>query len=89
MINHLNSGPVQKGRLLKFLKVVTIFATFPEFKSGAMYQRGKGKASTLRAASARALGDLLKQPKVKGKRFSTFTATVSIGKEAVEEGGAE
>lgn len=70
---------------VKILKVVTLDATFPELKSGAMYQRGKGKASTVRAAAARALGDLLKQPKVKGKRFSTIKITMAIGQELVEE----
>lgn len=68
----------------KFLKVVMLDATFPEFKTGAMYQRGKGVASTVRAAAARAMGDLLKQPKVKGKRFSAIKITMSIGKQPVE-----
>lgn len=61
------------------MKVVMLEATFPEFKSGAMYQRGKGTGSTVRVATARAFGNLYKQPKVKGKRFSMMTVTLSIG----------
>jgi len=73
----------------KYLKVVMLDATFPEFKTGAMYQRGKGVASTVRAAAARAMGDLLKQPKVKGKRFSTIKLTMSIGAQEVVDPGKE
>jgi malic enzyme len=65
-------------------KVVLLDATFPELKTGAMYQRSKGVASTVRAAAARAMGDLLKQPKVKGKRFSTIQIIMSIGTQPVE-----
>lgn len=63
----------------KKIRVVTIEATFPELKSGAMYQTGRGRAGTVRAAFAAAGRDLFKQPKLKAKRFTMFKATVSIG----------
>lgn len=61
------------------MKVVMIDAEFPEFKGGAMRQRGKGTGSTARVAAARAFADLLKQPKVKRKQFSTIKAVISVG----------
>lgn len=61
------------------MKVVTIEATFPELKSGAMYQTGRGQGSTLKVAFAKAGRDLFRQPKLKAKRFTMFTATVSVG----------
>jgi hypothetical protein len=61
------------------MKVVMLDAHFPEFKGGSMYQRAKGTGSTVRVATARAFGDLYKQPKVKGKRFSMMTVTLSVG----------
>jgi len=79
------SGVPPKPNKQKYLKVVMVDAFFPEFKGGAIKQRGKGVASTVRAAAARAMGDLLKQPKVKGKRFSTIQITMSIGQQAVAE----
>ena len=66
------------------IKVVTIEATFPELKSGAMYQQGRGRGSSVRVAFAAAGRNLFKQPKLKAKRFTMFTATVSIGTEAEE-----
>ena len=63
----------------KKIRVVTIEATFPELKSGAMYQTGRGRAGTVRAAFVAAGRDLFKQPKLKAKRFTMFKATVSIG----------
>ena len=61
------------------VKVVTIEATFPELKSGAMYQQGRGRGSSVRVAFAAAGRNLFKQPKLKAKRFTMFKATVSIG----------
>lgn len=64
------------------VKVVTIDATFPELKSGAMYQTGRGRGSSTRVAGARAFANLLRQPKLRKKQFTMFKATVSIGTEA-------
>lgn len=61
------------------MKVVTIEATFPELKSGAMYQQGRGQGSTVKVAFAAAGRNLFKQPKLKGRRFTMFTATISVG----------
>jgi hypothetical protein len=66
------------------IKVVTIEATFPELKSGAMYQQGRGRGSSIKAAFAAAGRNLFKQPKLKAKRFTMFKATVSVGTEAEE-----
>ena len=33
------------------IKVVTIEATFPELKAGAMYQTGRGRGSSVRVES--------------------------------------
>jgi hypothetical protein len=74
------------------MKIVLLEAFFPELKGGACNQRAKGTGSTVRVATARAFGDLYKQPKVKGKRFSMMTVTLSVGTvpdEPTAEGGAE
>jgi hypothetical protein len=60
-------------------RVVMIDAHFPELRGGACYQRGKGVAGSTKAAGAMAIRDLLAQPKLRRKRFTTFSATVSIG----------
>lgn len=71
---------------MKTIKVVTIDAQFPELKGGACNQRGRGTGSSVKAAGARAISDLLRQPKLRRKRFSKFTAVVSVGRQApVEE----
>jgi hypothetical protein len=70
---------------MKTIKVVTIDAQFPELKGGACNQRGRGTGSSVRAAGARAISDLLRQPKLRRKRFSKFTAVVSVGQQAVIE----
>jgi hypothetical protein len=62
--------------------VVTIEATFPELKTGAMYQTGRGRGSAVRSAFAAAGRNLFGQPKLKRKRFTMFKATVSFGIEA-------
>jgi hypothetical protein len=70
---------------MKTIKVVTIDAQFPELKGGACNQRGRGTGSSVKAAGARAFSDLLRQPKLRRKRFSKFTAVVSVGQQAVIE----
>jgi hypothetical protein len=70
---------------MKTLKVVTIDAQFPELKGGACNQRGRGTGFSVKAAGSRAISDLLRQPKLRRKRFSKFTAIVSIGQQAVIE----
>jgi hypothetical protein len=64
------------------LKVVTIDAQFPELK-GANQFIGRGQASTIRVAGARAFAALMKEPKLKRKQISRFTAVVSFGTKAV------
>jgi hypothetical protein len=65
-------------------KRVTIEATFPELTTPRMYQCGHGTGSSVRSAFAAASRDLFKKPQLKGKRFTMFTATVSIGIVPVE-----
>jgi hypothetical protein len=67
----------------KLLKVVNIDAQFPELKGGACNQRGRGTGSTVKAAGAAAWRNLLSQPKLKRKRFSTLTAVITVGTVAV------
>ena len=63
------------------VKVVSIEATFPDLRGKLATPTGRGEASTVKAAAANAMRDLLSQ--VKGKKFTLFTATVSIGTKAV------
>lgn len=63
----------------KTLKSVTVEATFAELKGGDVHQRGRGVGTSVRAAAARAISALLSAPGLKRKRFSTFTAVVSVG----------
>jgi hypothetical protein len=60
-------------------KSVIFNATLPELKSGAMYQTGKGVGTSVAVAGKRAWANLLRQPKMKAKRYSMMTITVSIG----------
>jgi len=60
-------------------KVVTIEATFPELKIKNMYQQGRGRGSSVRVAFAAAGRNLFKQPGLKRKQFSFFTAKFSVG----------
>ena len=64
-------------------KVVTINAQFPELRGGSAHQTGHGHGSSLRVAFAAAGRNLFSQPKLKRKRFTQFTLTVSVG--TVEE----
>jgi hypothetical protein len=68
----------------KTLRAVTIEARFTELKAHEMYQQGRGRGSSVRSAFAAASRDLFKKPQLKGKRFTVFTATVSIGIVPVE-----
>lgn len=70
---------ILEGTLEMEKRVVMIDAHFPELKGGACYQRGKGVAGSIKAAGAMAIRDLFSQPKLRRKKFSTFSATVSIG----------
>jgi hypothetical protein len=60
-------------------KVVTITALFSELKGARCHQQGRGKGSTLGAAAGAAMRDLLKSKGLKRQRYTTFTATVSVG----------
>ena len=60
-------------------KSVTIEANFLELKGGSTYQQGRGIGSSVRVAFAKAGKNLFQQPGLKGKRFTMFKATVSIG----------
>lgn len=57
------------------MKLATVEAFIPEIK-GSPYRTGRGRASAAKAAISRAFGDVLRQ--VKGKRFRTIQATVTI-----------
>jgi hypothetical protein len=70
---------IPEGTLEMYKRVVMIDAHFPELKGGACYQRGRGVAGSTKAAGAMAIRDLFSQPKLRRKRFSTFSATVSVG----------
>lgn len=63
-------------------KIVTIEATFPDLKTGAMRQMGTGHGSSLRVAFAAAGRDLFSQPRLRKKRFTQFTITATVGTEA-------
>jgi len=57
------------------MKLATLECMFPELK-GNCYRTGRGRASNPKAAISRAIGHALKQ--VKGKRWSTVRATISV-----------
>jgi hypothetical protein len=63
------------------IKVVTLEATFPELKSGRMYQQGRGRGSTIKAAFAAAGRDLFSQPGLKARRFTVIKMVASVGTE--------
>jgi len=70
------------------MKSVIFNATLPELKSGAMYQTGKGVGASMASAGKRAWANLLKQPKLKAKRYSMMTITVAMGTVPEEAGKA-
>jgi hypothetical protein len=59
------------------MKMVFIDAQFPDLR-GDCYASGRGSGSTTKAAISRAIGNLLKDGKVRRKRISTIKMTVSI-----------
>ena len=59
------------------LKTAFIDAHFPDLR-GDSYATGRGAGSTARIAISRAVGNLLKDQKVRRKRISTIKMTVSI-----------
>ena len=59
------------------MKVATISGEFPELR-GNNLAIGRGEGSTAKAAIARAVSDLLKQPNVRRKRISSFKALITI-----------
>lgn len=61
------------------MKVVTISALFPELKGGRAHQQGRGHGSTLSSAMGAAVRDLVKQKGLKAQRYTTFSATFSVG----------
>ena len=61
------------------MKVVTLECTFPELKGARYSQQGRGRGSNVKAAFAAAGRDLFKQPGLKAKRFTMFTAKFSVG----------
>jgi len=71
------------------LKVVTVQATFPELKGGSCHQNGRGSGSSVKVAMARAFANLLKQPKLRRKQFTTLTAVISVGTIKVDTEEAE
>jgi hypothetical protein len=60
------------------MKVVVIEAKFSELKPQSQHQRGRGQGSSVRVAFAAAGRDLFKQPRLKRKRFTFFTAICSV-----------
>lgn len=69
------------------MKIARVSATFPELKGSDCYADGKGKGSTPRAAISRAFEDLFSQPNMKGKRFSSIRADITIMQEASQPDG--
>ena len=67
------------------MKIARIAAQFPELR-GESYADGKGEGSTAKAAIARAFGDLLKQPIVKGRRIQTIKANITVTNKVEENG---
>lgn len=73
----------------KTLKVVRIEATFPELKGSCCNQTGKGTGTSVRAAAARAFSDLLRQKKLRRKKFTAIKAIISVGTIVEEPSEAE
>ena len=58
---------------------VSIEGYFPELRGATCRQRARGEGSAVRTATVNALRNLLRQPGLKRKRFTTITLRVSIG----------
>lgn len=78
-------APKVKKPRPKVTKFVTITALFPEMKGGRAHQQGRGQASTLAGAFARAGKNLFKQPGLRKQRYTQFSATFTIGTIKEEE----
>ena len=59
------------------MKIATVDAEFVELR-GENQILARGEGSTTRTAIARAIGNLLRDPKVRRKRITHFRATVTI-----------
>ena len=81
-MNEQKVAPTQRP-----LKVVRIDAQFQELPGSACNQIGKGTGSNVRIAAARAFANLLKQPKLRRKHFTTIKAIITVGT-VVPDGGA-
>ena len=73
-----------RGKLIRkpgprTVKSVTIEGTFPDLKTGRMYQTGHGRGSNFKVAAANAMRDFLKQPGLRAQRYSVCKATISFG----------
>ena len=64
------------------MKLATVEAFMPELR-GNCYRTGRGRASNPKAAISRAIGDVLKQ--VRGKRWQTIKATITVVEMAEKE----
>ena len=60
------------------MKIVTIEAVFSELKPNTQRQQSRGQGSSVRTAFAAAARNLFQQPRLKRKRITAFTCTVSI-----------
>jgi hypothetical protein len=68
------------------LKVVTVVATFPELNEGSCHQQGTGIGTSTAVATTRALKNLLKQPELKHRQYTTFHAIISVATTTSSEG---
>lgn len=58
------------------MKLAICEAFFPELKGASIYKTGRGEGSNAKIAISRAIGNAIKQ--VKGKRWQTMKATITI-----------
>lgn len=58
------------------MKLATVYATFPELRGANCHRTGRGRATTSRAAIARAFADLFVQ--VKGRRVHEIKCAIAI-----------
>jgi hypothetical protein len=65
---------------VKVTVVATIEALFPELHAAHAQLSARGRASSPRVAIHNAFRDLLSNPHVKGRRYTTIKATISIAK---------
>jgi hypothetical protein len=79
-------SPKELCRMSTNLKAVTIVATFPELNEGARDQQGTGIGTSMAVATTRALKNLLKQPGLKHRQYTTFNAIISVATTTSSEG---